>query len=447
MTSPGRAVGDRGTAVVIGGGIAGCLAAWALRGTASRIVLVERDRYPERPDFRPGVPQARHGHLLLEAGHRVLEELMPGTRDELLAAGATRVPTGDALDWVTAAGRLAACPSDLAFLSCTRTVLDHLVLRRVRGEPAIEVLEGTEAVGLLGGRPAVTGVRVRDRGSADAEVRELPADLVVDATGRGTRAERWFEELGAPAVPTERVDAGVAYASRFYRRPAGHPGRPLALYVQTRAPEHGRFAVVLPVEDDRWLLSVGGMRGFEPALHGEEFEQQLGLLRDPALAAALDGAVPVGPARGFLPGPGVWRHYERSAPAGFLALGDASCTFNPVYGQGLTVAALGARALRDAVRQHGDLGPAAVRACRQAVAAATRTPWTMAAAEDVRFPATTGGPSGALVRVQHRFLDRVLARATTDGRVAGAFQRVAAMVEPPTALFRPSVLGPVLFGG
>ncbi len=159
------------------------------------------------------------------------------------------------------------------------------------------------------------------------------------------------------------------------------------------------------------------------------------------------GAKPTGPARGFVPGPSVWRHYERSATHGFLALGDASCTFNPVYGQGMTVAALAARALRDAVHHRGDLGHAAVRETRDAIAGVTRNPWQMAAGEDVRFAGTTGGPSGLQVRVQQRMLDRVLARAVTDARVAGAFHRVAAMVEPPALLFRPSVLGPVLFGG
>ncbi|RKE17693.1 NAD(P)/FAD-dependent oxidoreductase [Streptomyces sp. TLI_171] len=446
MSPAGRAVDGRGTAVVIGGGLAGCLAAWALRGVAERVVVIERDRYPERADFRPGVPQARHGHLLLEAGHRTIEELMPGAVAELLAAGATRVPVSAGLRWLTAAGWLAPYESELAVLTCSRPVIDHVVLDRVRTEPTIEILTGTEVVGLLGGRHAVTGVQVRDRGSESShQVREIAAELVIDAAGRGTRAAKWLSVLGAPAVPRERVDAGVAYATRFYHRPPGADST--ALYVQSRAPQQGRFGVLLPVEGDRWIVGTGGMRGFEPSLQPEEFEKQLGQLRDPAIAEAIVDAEPAGPARGFVPGPSVWRHYERTAPHGFLALGDASCTFNPVYGQGMTVTALAARALREAVRQHGDLGHAAVRETRQAIAGLTKNPWMMSSSEDVRFAGTTGGPSGALVRVQHRFLDRILARATTDGQVAAAFQRVAAMVEPPSTLFRPAVLRPVLFGG
>ncbi|WP_051652740.1 NAD(P)/FAD-dependent oxidoreductase [Kitasatospora cheerisanensis] len=446
MSPAGRAVGDRGTAVVIGGGLAGCLAAWALRGVAERVVVVERDRYPDGVDFRAGVPQARHGHLLMEAGHRTVDELLPGAVADLLAAGAHRVAVPGGLRWHTSVGRLAQFESDLAMLSCSRPLLDHVVLERVRAEPSIEILEGTEAVGLLGGRRGITGVRIRERGRDGAPVTDLPAELVVDAAGRGTRSGRWLIDLGFRTTPVERVDAGVAYASRFYHRPPGRADQ-VALYVQSHAPEHGRFGVLLPVEGDRWIIGIGGMRGFEPSIQPEEFEKQLGQLRDPAIAEAIAGAEPVGPARGFVPGPSLRRHHERIDPPGFLALGDASCTFNPVYGQGITVAALGARALRDAARRHGGLGPAAVREARRAITAATKDPWMMAAGEDVRFAGTTGGPRGPVVRLQHRFLDRVLTRAATDATVSAAFHRVTSLVEPPSTLFRPSVLGPVLFGG
>lgn len=436
------------------------LAAWALRGAAERIVVIERDRYPERPGFRAGLPQGRHAHLVLEAGHRVLEELMPGSREELLAAGARKVALSGDLRWLCAAGWMAQYPTDLAFLSCTRPVLDHVVLDRVRTEPTIEFREGTDVVGLLGSARGVTGVRVRERGNArtgDAEraeggsgrggVVDVPAELVVDASGRSTALAGWLKELGCPPVPKERVDAGIAYSSRLYHRPAGADLGFSALYLQTKAPDVPRLGVLLPVEGDRWIVSLGGMRGAEPEPGEAGFAKHLAQLRDPGLREALAEAEPAGEVRGFLPGPGVWRHYERGGPDGLVALGDASCTFNPVYGQGITVAALGARALRAAALGHRGIGPATVRTARRAIAAATKNPWVMSSSEDVRFPATTGGPSGALVRVQHRFLDRVLTRATTDATVAAAFHEVLSLIAPPTALFRPAVLASVLRNG
>ncbi|WP_275557813.1 FAD-dependent oxidoreductase [Streptomyces sp. 5-6(2022)] len=437
---------ERGTAVVIGGGLAGLLAAWALRGYAERIVIVERDRYPEGPAFRSGVPQARHAHLLLEAGHRALEELMPGAREELLAAGAVRVPMSG-VRWLSAAGWLAEYESEVAFLSCTRPLLDHTVLRRVRAEPSVRWLENTDVVGLLGAPGALTGVQVRARGDARARVRELGAEMVVDASGRTSSVPAWLARLGCPPTPEERVDAGVSYASRMYHRPAGADPGFDALYLQTKAPDAPRLGVVLPVEGDRWIASVGSMRGAQAEPGAAGFDRQLGLLRDPSLRELLAGAEPVGAVRGFWPGPGVRRHYERRAPRGLVAIGDAVCTFNPVYGQGITVSALGARALRAAAERHGGIGHRTAHTARKGIAAAADSAWMLSSSEDVRFPTTTGGPAGVGVRAQHRYLDRVIRRATVDPGVCKALHEVMSMVAAPTALMRPAVLGAVLRGG
>ncbi|MGP3939817.1 NAD(P)/FAD-dependent oxidoreductase [Streptomyces sp. 6N106] len=432
--------------MVIGGGLAGMLAAWALRGYAERIVIVERDRYPERPAFRSGVPQARHAHLLLEAGHRALEALMPGVREELTAAGAVRVPMSG-VRWLSAAGWLAKYGSEVAFLSCTRPLLDHTVLRRVRGEPTVRWLENTDVVGLLGAPGEVTGVQVRARGDARAQVREVRAELVVDASGRTSSLPSWLTRLGCPPAAEERVDAGVSYVSRLYHRPAGpDPGFP-ALYLQTKAPDAPRLGVVLPVEDGRWIASVGSMRGAQAEPGAAGFDRQLRLLRDPSLRELLAGAEPAGAVRGFWPGPSVRRHYERRAPRGLVVVGDAVCTFNPVYGQGITVAALGARALRAAAERHGGIGPRTAHTARKGIAAATNTAWMLSSSEDVRFPATTGGPAGVSVRAQHRYLDRVIRGATVDPRVCKALHEVMSLVAAPTALMRPAVLGAVLRGG
>ncbi|MEV7186019.1 FAD-dependent oxidoreductase [Kitasatospora sp. NPDC093102] len=442
MTSSDGAPG-RGTAVVIGGGLAGLAAAWALRGFAERIVVVERDRYPAGAEFRAGVPQGRHAHLVLEAGHRLLEEMMPGINQELIAAGARRVAASD-VRWLSSAGWLAEYPARTGFLSCTRPLLDAFVLDRVRAHPAIEFLEGTDAVGLLGSATAVTGVKVRERGPERSEVREIPAELVVDATGRSTSVPKWLAELGCPPVPEERVDAGVAYASRMFRRPAGSELGDQAVYLQTKAPDAQRMGVLLPVEGDRWIVSLAGMRGAEPTAGEKGFAEHLGLLRDPLLREVLRDAEPAGGVRGFLPGPGVRRRYDRGGPDGLVVVGDAASTFNPVYGQGVTVALFCARELRRTAKRHGGIGPATARAARRAVAAASKLPWMISCAEDARFGATTGAPSGTLIGLQHRFFDKVLAASTRDPAVTEAFHEVMALVQPPTLLFRPSVLASVL---
>lgn len=457
----------RGTAVVIGGGLAGCFAAQALVGLFERIVVIERDRYPEQPGFRAGVPQGRHAHLLMEGGRRAIEELLPGLDVELLARGAVAVPLPGGLSWLSAGGWMPHFDTGLAFLSCTRPMLDDTVLRRLRSEPSVEFQEATEVVGLLGDPAAVTGVRLRARrttgraashttahpatasaGSTDAATdsaaeQELPAALVVDASGRSSRLPQWLLALGCPPVAEERVDAGIGYSSRLFERPPGVEAARSAVYVQTKAPDHPRMGVLLPVEDGRWMVSVGGMRDAAPEPGEAGFDQHLRLLRDPVLHDLLATTEPTGPVRGFRPGAGVRRHYERDSPLGLVVLGDAACTFDPVYGQGISVAAFGALALRDGLRQHGST-PGAARRAQKLIAATVKDAWLMSSAEDVRFPTTVGGPSGALLRLQHGYLDRVISAASRDESVCTAFCAVMTLMRPPTALFRPSVLWAVL---
>lgn len=164
----------------------------------------------------------------------------------------------------------------------------------------MEFLEGTEVVGLLGTAGRVTGVRLRERGT-EGETRELAAELVVDASGRSTSVAGWLAALGIPAVPEERVDAGVAYSSRIFKRPTGVEFRHQALYIQTKAPDDPYLAVLLPVEGDRWIVSLGGMRGAEPEPGEEGFRKHLGLLRDPTLRELLAEAEPDGEVRGSAP--------------------------------------------------------------------------------------------------------------------------------------------------
>lgn len=463
--APAPATGPRtpavahSTAVIVGGGFAGLLAAWQLRGIADRIIVVERDRYPNQPQYRSGVPQSRHAHLLLEAGHRALETMMPGIRDELLAAGASRVAMSGDLRWRGSRGWMAEHESSLTLLSCTRVVLDHVVRTRIYRESEgrrtdggsdilfldgsrVEFCERTEVIGLLGGPDAVTGVRVRRRGEPGSEW-EVPAECVIDASARSSSTPQWLTELGCPPVPVQRVDAGVAYTSRLFDRPRSDPGSS-AIYLQAHAPDQLRTGVLLPVEGDRWIVSLGGMRGAEPAPGVDGFNAQLAQL-DPILGEALRDSEPVSQPVGFRPGPSLRRDYSR-APNGLLVLGDAAAAFNPLYGQGLTVAALAALALRTATVRHGGIGHAAIRCARRDSATVSNNAWMMAASEDRRFAATDGGPAGILTRIQHRFMDWVLTRATSDTHVTAAFQEVMSLVSPPTALLRPPILARVLLG-
>ncbi|MEU7631832.1 FAD-dependent monooxygenase [Nocardia sp. NPDC049220] len=433
----------RGTVVVAGGGLAGTLAASVLREFADQVVVVERDRYPAEPGWRRGTPQSNHAHLLLEAGHRGLEELLPGIRAQLLDAGAVSVVVGSELRWRNAVGWMAPHESPLAFLSLTRSLLDHIVRSRVLSDPKVHVVEGTKVVGFLGDARAVTGVRTRELGRT-ATI-DVPADLVVDASGRDSAAARWLAELGCPPAPTTEVDAGCAYISRLIhldRRMVSGLGFG-ALYVQT-SPGQPWMGSMLPVENDQFIVSLGGMHSAQPGQGEAGFEAILNRLPDPIMRDIVHQADSATNVEWLQAGPSI-RRDVRQDPDGLIRIGDAGPNkLNPVYGQGMTCAVLAVLALRDAVAQHNGITPAAQNAARCGAMVATHPAWLMSSSEDARLPETVGAPRGPLIRAQHMLFDGISLRATKKPRVSAAVASVMAMVEPPTALMRPSVVAALL---
>ncbi|CAM5358187.1 FAD-binding monooxygenase OS=Streptomyces antimycoticus OX=68175 GN=SSPO_092100 PE=4 SV=1 [Streptomyces antimycoticus] len=422
------------------------LAAWALRGYAERMVIVERDRYPERPAFRSGVPQARHAHLLLEAGHRALEALMPvaGVREELTAAGAVRVPISG-VRWLSAAGWLATYESEVAFLSCTRPLLDHTVLRRVRGEPTVRWLENTDVVGLLGAPGEVTGVQVRARGDARAQVREVRAELVVDASGRTSSLPSWMTRLGRPPPRSASTRACPTSAGSTTAPPGRIRASPRSICRPRPLTRRGS-AWCCPWRTGDGSPASAVCAGRRPSPVRPVSTGSCGCCGTRACASCWPGPSP--PVRSAASGPAPVCGGTTSAGrrGGWSSSATPWCTFNPVYGQGITVAALGARALRVAAERQGGIGHRTAHTARKGIAAATNTAWMLSSSEDVRFPATTGGPAGVSVRAQHRYLDRVIRGATVDPRVCKALHEVMSLVAAPTALMRPAVLGAVLRG-
>jgi 2-polyprenyl-6-methoxyphenol hydroxylase-like FAD-dependent oxidoreductase len=277
--------GERGRhAVVVGGSLAGLLAAQVLAGYAERVTVVERDRYPEDIEPRPGVPQGRHPHVLLQGGQRAMESLLPGFEAELRAAGAPRVGMpSDMVQWH--GGRwFRRFPATTHIYTGSRAQLEALVRRRVLANPAIRVVEGSEVVGLLGDASRARGVLLRDRsGDARADRRPLEADLVVDASGAGTRAAQWLRAIGAEAPHEETIDTGLAYASRVYRGRKGVlDGETLAHYVYPD-PDQVHAGGALPLEDGTHLVIVSGLRGDEPPTRDDEFVRYLKRLSHPLL--------------------------------------------------------------------------------------------------------------------------------------------------------------------
>ncbi|WP_041819114.1 FAD-dependent oxidoreductase [Streptomyces davaonensis] len=431
----------------MGGSLAGLLAAHALAGHADRVTVVERDRFPEGAEPRSGVPQGRHPHVLLQGGQAAMESLLPGFVAELRDAGAPWVGMpSDMVLWQD--GRwFRRVSASTHIYTGSRAQLEGLVRRRVLANPLIDVVEGTDVVGLLGDASRVRGVLVRERsGEKRAEPRALEADLVVDATGAATKAPQWLAAIGAAAPHEEKLDTGLAYASRIYRGPSGVlDGETLGYYVYPGpAQPHGGGA--LPLEDGTHLVIVSGLRGDEPPTGEEEFEAYLKRLAHPLLDRWISEAEPLSTPFGYRRTANVRRRYDLpGTPAGFLASGDALCTFNPIYGQGMAVAAMSAVALRDTLAD--PRRTPTTRRVQQALLAASRQAWDISAGADRGMPGVMGNAldGGPADRVAGWYLRRVQERAPGDPVVGRAFRAVLTLSEPVAALFAPPVARAVLF--
>ncbi|ANW17353.1 FAD-dependent oxidoreductase [Streptomyces clavuligerus] len=449
MTPPSRTASlPPRRAVVIGGGLAGMLAAAALDGLADEITVVERDALPAGPAPRKGLPQARHTHLLWSGGVRAFEELLPGITGHWLAAGARRVPLPTGLVSLWPQGWVRRWPEMQYMIVCSRDLLDWVVRERVLEQPAVTVLQAHTARGLVGTAERVRGVRV---GGPDGQELTLGADLVVDACGRGSRAPVWLRDLGIGDIEEERVDSGLVYATRLYRAPAGSEGFPVVnVQSDPGRPVPGRTATLAPVEGGRWMVTLSGTRGGEPPADPEGFEAfARTATRHPVVGELISGVEPL-PGGIVLSRSTVNRRYlyERAErwPDGFVAAGDSVATYNPVYGQGMSVAAQGLAALRGAVGRSRLDEPGLARRVQQVIARPVATAWSLATSQDILYPGAVGRQPHPCTGLAYRYVDRLAHAATGRARITRAFIDVITMSRPSASWLHPDIVVGALRG-
>lgn len=448
-------------AVVIGASIGGLLAAVALSGSYPQVTLFERDDLPAEPAARRGVPQSRQLHALQARGVQALDELLPGLRDELVAAGGVRADMQGDLHWYLDDYLLKSAHTGLEGIGISRPPLEWMIRSRVAALPGVTITDATDVVRLVTvhdqvtGEDRVTGVTVRAARTPAAAERTIAADLVIDAAGRGSRTPAWLAELGIEAPRVTKVRAGVTYVTRMYRRDEKQlDGRFGTLF--TPYPGRPFGGAVLRQEADRWVVLIAGMVGTDPPVDEDGMIAYADQFASSDIAAVMRESTPLTEPLKYTHPESIRYHYEHLGERldGLLVIGDAYCTLNPVYGQGITIAALEALTLRRVISTTGsgttgaittgaittgDSGSSLARGYFKSVGKLVDEAWQTSASGDLRFPQVEGKrrPGTGLLNA---YGEKFRAAASVDPVLGEAFLRVANMADRPTKLLSPGIV-------
>jgi 2-polyprenyl-6-methoxyphenol hydroxylase-like FAD-dependent oxidoreductase len=438
ITTPAAAVGEH--AVVLGASMAGLLAARVLSESFRRVTVVERDTLPDEASSRRGVPQSLQVHALLARGRQLLDSLFPDLDARLVADGALLVDGTGSFRFVLNGHRLPRIPKGTDDIAASRILLEHHVRESVRALPSVTFREGCDALRPIVDGERVTGVEIRDRASAAVEV--LAATALVDATGRGSRTPTWLAEMGRTAPTEDRIVVNLGYTTgRFRLRPGALA--PDAGLLITPTPDNPRSGSVIPVENGEVTAVVAGTMGDHPPTGHAAFLEFAATLPAPDLREALEGAELLGPLRPARFPANTRRRYEQltDLPHGLFVLGDALCSFNPIYGQGMTVAAIEADVLRRLLARGRVPTP---RHYFRAAARALAPAWDLAVGSDLQDP-RVDGPRPRGTRIVNAYVARIQAAAVNDPDLTRTFLAVSQLLQAPTALLRPDRVARVLW--
>jgi len=429
-----------GRAVVVGASMAGLLAARVLADHYETVTIVERDTLPEVGENRRAAPQGHHAHVLLGSGQQAIEELLPDITAEIQLAGGAMCRAFHDVRFIVGDHEFTRDAVGADVLLASRPLIEGVVRRRVLAADNVELIHA-DATGLAAGSDGrVTGVDLRDNGEPTTQ----PADLVVAASGRSGQVPAWLARQGHAAPPEERLRIDITYVSRRLRLPPGALGHDRLVLIGAR-PGLPRGLALIEQEHGMWICTLSGYgTGHRPPVDERGYLDFLATVAPRDVVDAVATAEPLGDFVTHAFPDNRRRRYDRlpSFPDGLIVVGDAACSFNPLYGQGMSVAALQAVELRRCLA-HGR--PGLTRRALKAITKVVDLAWSQAVGGDLALPEVAGHRSWD-VRLTNAYIDRLLRTCEHDPVVATAFSDVSDLLAPPQHILRPAVLWRVLRG-
>ncbi|PMB42650.1 monooxygenase [Fischerella thermalis CCMEE 5330] len=426
--------------VVIGGSIAGLLAARVLAEYCDSVTIIERDKLPLQPHNRKGVPQSVQPHVLLVRGYRILEELFPGIGSQLSAAGALTI------DWLRefylfAQGQWsnnAVAPSEIISFTCSRPLLEWTIRKRLAEFSQIKFIEQHRAIALLTNshKTQVTGIKLQSL-TGDG-IKDLAASLVVDASGRSSHAPQWLEDIGLTPPPETIVNPFLGYATRRYKPPEDFTAGWKVMLISQEAPQNTRLGYLAKIEGGELIATLGGYGRDFPPLDEQGFLAFARSLSSSCFYEIIKDAEPVSPIYAHRATANRLRHYEQvQMPKGFVALGDAVCALCPVYGQGMTVSALSAMVLKDWLNN----SQLVTSRFQKNLAKSNALHWILATGQDSRFPTTAGRKQpNRLNKLLAGYNQKLMQMSNVDTDLRTLFAEVSHFLKSPLTFYHPQVI-------
>ncbi|MDB5056472.1 MAG: monooxygenase FAD-binding protein [Bacilli bacterium] len=434
---------SRKHAVVIGGGISGLLAARVLAGHFEKVTVFEKDNIPTDPDFRKGVPHDRQPHLMNTKGEMIISKYFPGFYEEIdkeVDEEIARLNTESFAFFQNGCWKV-HCKTRVDSHLMSRPFLEYHVRRRLQDFQNIHFLQGHHVdewvIDKVNNR--VKGISFKNQ---ESRLENIQADLFVDASGRGSRMPKWLESNGYGILSEEKVEVNVAYLSQIFPRSQKEDFTAILIY--PTAPEDTRMGVIFPMEANRWHVSMVGLLGDHPKISDDGLKEFAKSLTRPDIYDAIHNLTPLSPVSSFRFPANVRRYYERMAklPDNLIAIGDAVCSFNPIYGQGMSVAAMESEALdvilsRKANSQHFS------KYYFKKIKKIINNAWMASIGEDLRYPLVKGKRS-LMIKFSHWYLAQLFELSSFNAKICGTFFEVQMCIEKPTKLFKPSIFFKVI---